>query len=389
MSTPSRNIAYYEISRLIYKWIRYDGESGCKVVNGARLAMDKLPPMPERPKAPPIRRQPTTFFDDLDKIAGAYSRFKVWLDTPDPPKAAKRPSPPQSEAETIPPFDIQEIPAAMRKVNIPVGARLMERWFAGELNYSPNDMAERAELNQHGQPYPPSMIDKTNISMKWALGFVRAKEQYDELIKDAIYSDKSLEALRQILRRYPRGATVLNATEMYDGNIELIHRNLQFQHVKVDSSFTQKLTQALNRSVADRGIPDDLTAALGSFSFYVAIERAWVDRYTAKVSAISVYIKDNYTFNTAPGIASQYLGHWSSKGIIAVPLSEAGNFLNLEWANFPVSLGNPRKKGNTYFPIRNSDFRKWQTRHNRGGDFIIYSDRHILPLLLNPIEIRL
>jgi hypothetical protein len=106
-----------------------------------------------------------------------YARFHEWLNAPESPKAQKpvaieKPK----KAETIPPFDIQEIPGAMRKLKMPVSARLMERWFAGNLNYSPRDVDEHAEVNQDGMRYPPNMYDTTTITLDWVLRFSRARK---------------------------------------------------------------------------------------------------------------------------------------------------------------------------------------------------------------------
>jgi hypothetical protein len=232
------------------------------------------------------------------------------------------------------------------------------------------------------------MIDETDITMKWALGFQRAREQYENLIENVVYSEHSIQQLHKMLKRYPYG-TVIDATTMCGGNRELIHLHFQFEWVGVQSSLNQKLRQALNRAIQDRGVPDDLTSALGSFCFYAAIERATIGREVATIDAISVYIKDNYTFNTNLGEASQYLGHWSRKGIIVVPATEGATLAGREWADFAVGLGNPSVKGNVYYPVRNKDFRSWQQKHGRGGDFFIYSDRRILSLLLRPIRVRL
>lgn len=51
----------------------------------------------------------------------------------------------------------------MRKEFMPVSAKLMEKWFAGPLNYSPTTRDKIKGINQDGQPYPPSMIDTTTI----------------------------------------------------------------------------------------------------------------------------------------------------------------------------------------------------------------------------------
>ncbi|WP_154316343.1 DUF6402 family protein [Burkholderia pseudomallei] len=382
-------IPFYKINSFINKWALCGGADGCEIADEVQLSSDMAPPTPapprEAPTKPASKAQPG---DGLLKMMEAHARFKAWLNTPDPPKPSKQPLAKKPTVVTIPPFDIQEIPATMRKLNMPVGAKLMERWFAGELNYSPDDHAEAKGLNQNGEPYPPSMINKTDITMKWALGFQRAKAQYEHLVKQAIFSDKSRNKLAEILSRYP-SRTDVDAERLYCGDVQQVHKFLQFQRVGVESSWPAKLQQAMNRAVYDRGVPDDLTAALGSFTIYAAIERAYVGERTATVSEISVYIKDNYTFNTDPGDASQYLGHWSSKGVIVVPATEGSTVANHEWANFAVKLGDPTVKGNVYYPVRNRHFRNWQLKHHRGGDFFIYSDRIMLSLLLHPIEVFL
>ena len=94
-----------------------------------------------------------------------------------------------------------------------------------------------------------------------------------------------------------------------------------------------------------------------------------------------MYIKDNFTFGTGPEIRSQYLEHWSSKGVIAIPL-DAGASLSpyIPYVSSPVSIGDPHVKGNVHYPIHNNDFGEWAIRHQRGGDFIIYSDRKFVPI---------
>jgi hypothetical protein len=88
-------------------------------------------------------------------------------DSPD--ALAVAPTPPAPKRPVVPPFDIQDIPGAMRQLGMPMSARLMERWFSGQLNYSKNDADEKAETDQNGPPYPPNMIDTTSITMAWVL----------------------------------------------------------------------------------------------------------------------------------------------------------------------------------------------------------------------------
>ncbi|QVN11913.1 hypothetical protein JYG37_01525 [Burkholderia sp. LAS2] len=108
----------------------------------------------------------------LVAAAEALGRFKKWLDTPQEP-ARSAPAPPAEHEKdpTIAPLDIQEIPGAMRRLFMPVSARLMERWFAGALNYSPTDRDEALCINQEGQPYPPDMYDMKSVKLEWVLKY--------------------------------------------------------------------------------------------------------------------------------------------------------------------------------------------------------------------------
>ncbi|MEK6357695.1 MAG: DUF6402 family protein [Burkholderia cenocepacia] len=46
-----------------------------------------------------------------------------------------------------------------------------------------------------------------------------------------------------------------------------------------------------------------------------------------------------------------------------------------------------RVRENVYYPVRNSSFRQWQLRHQRGGDFVIFSDYRYITLR-QPIQLR-
>jgi hypothetical protein len=94
-----------------------------------------------------------------------------------------------------------------------------------------------------------------------------------------------------------------------------------------------------------------------------------------------VYVKDNYTFTDSEGDPSQYLGHWSRDGVIVMPLDAVAETSRyIPYLDSPVTLGNPLVKGNVYYPVYNNDFRKWELKHQRGGDFVTYSDRVFVPV---------
>src|ERR1700737_2384880 len=119
-------IPYYKISKLLWNWTLRDGENGCRIMPNVTLSMDKAPPtLRDQPPPPPAPKEPPKKKEAGDALLGileASSRFKKWLDTPDPPKQPK--SAKQEKIEAVPPFDIQEIPGGMRAASMPVAAKL-------------------------------------------------------------------------------------------------------------------------------------------------------------------------------------------------------------------------------------------------------------------------
>lgn len=398
-------LSYYKINKLFWRWSKKDGAS---IVHEVGLSMDKAPPVLPAPPAPAVRatsapRQPkpdpmVKMVDDIGKAVDAFSRFKTWLNTPDPPKPPKAPAPTERE-KTVPPFDIQEIPSAMRKEMMPIGVSLMERWFAGRLNYSPTDGDEQAKINQDGKPYPPDMYDTTTVKLEWVLRFERARNKYDYLIRDAIRSDKARKALYDALIPYKDRVDLLT-TDICEDDPERLHKLFQFQRVEVDGSLAEKIGLQLVADATNYGVPDDLTAALGSFVFYAAIGHVRLsseivagmrvsDTRIAEVTGVWVYVKDDYTFTDKAGDRSQYLGHWSSDGVIVIPLDGiAATSPYIPYVESPVTIGNPVIKGEVYYPIHNRDFRQWQIRHQRGGDFVVVTDRRFVPVV-PPIKVYL
>ena len=393
MARYNDRIPYLKINKLVWKWKLCEGDDAGIPVCDVGLSMAMAPPVKASPvkSATPVvqadkRDSLDKMVDDIERVAGAFSRFKRWLDTPDPPT---KPKPAEKEKE-VPAFDIQQIPDAMRKENMPVSAKLMERWFAGELNYSATLEDQRGEINQNGELYPESMIDRVTIKLDWVLKHARAKRQYDNLVNVDIYNSRAYEVLKDILCRY-RNRVDVSPWTVSGNDIRKLHRDFQFQRAAVESSFEQKALQAVRR-LPDAGVPDDLTGALGAFNFYAAVARATFDAENEKatVTHIVVYVRDGYSFEGATDSQSQYLGHWSKNGVVIVPSYTAANLADQPWFDFPVVAGstiaNLHEPGKVYYPVRNRSFREWQTRHHRGGDFIIFSNYKSI-MLAKPITV--
>lgn len=133
---------------------------------------------------------------------------------------------------------------------------------------------------------------------------------------------------------------------------------------------------------------------------------------------IYVYARDSYSFADKPGrTASQYLGHWNRYGVVMVPSAVVAGLINsvgekggnLQWGKYPDTPPLPLlydngfkkpvdvinglfkrslRKQDVYYPVYNSDYNAWREKYNRGGDFLIYSNRRKVRLP-KPIQLTL
>jgi hypothetical protein len=229
------------------------------------------------------------------------------------------------------------------------------------------------------------------IALDWTLKFERAKEKYDYLVQTAIRSEPArLELIKKLVLLKDVGN--ISTTDLAKSDPLRLHTLYQFQRVAVDGSMAEQIRNQLVSEATNWGVPDDLTAALGSFVYYAAIGHVrfisdiksgvrMSDTKLAEVLGVWVYVKDDFTFTDKPGDRSQYLGHWGSDGVIVMPLNGvAAKSSYIPYVESPVVIGRKTIKGDIYYPVHNSDFRKWQVKHNRGGDFVIFTDRRYVPL---------
>jgi hypothetical protein len=208
-------------------------------------------------------------------------------------------------------------------------------------------------------------------------------------VNASIRSPRAKDGLAEILGRFDPDQNI-DAWAKCGEKLPSLHRHFQFQFVSVGSTLAQKIGD-MAIALRNNGVPDDLTAALGSFNIYAAIGFAHFPRPgVAEISGIYVYVKDSFDFTDLKVQTSQYLGHWSKNGVIVVPYNGAAAALGKAafYISYPVALGNPKVAGNVYYPIHNQDFRRWAIKYGRGGDFIIYSDYKFVPLF-PPIKVYL
>lgn len=223
----------------------------------------------------------------------------------------------------MPETTVVDLPGIMRSKGWIKGAQLMEGWFRRPLNRDPS----------RGNP------DTTTITMAWVLGFPRARIVYELILRDRIWVNQpaKLEIVKMLRRK---GLLRLKAT----------FGNFALPVSQIDKDYVQY------RTVTSLfGSLDGLGAALGNFAFRVAIKGAVNEGPTGKlqivVTDVGIYVRDSYDF-----VGSQSLGYWNKND---------------------NSVGRTPLRGDE---IRNSDFRDWQTKNGRGGDYLVFSDLKVTKL---------
>ncbi len=405
-SRSARPITYYTRSWWTYTWVACavtDGE-GCAAMAQVALSLDQAPPplrSPPLPASTPAANQPATKpltqaerdALRLMKALQVAESVRTWWNKPFPPLlppkpaavSAPLPAPAiqkSSATPIIPPFDIQQIPDAMERLKLPVSARMMRHWFAGQVNYSKSRDELIAGINQDGKPYPPDMIDQSIVKLDWILNFRRAKEAYDDLATKAIYKTIAIEQfqarLHAFLKRHSSATASVNCMTFSGQDIGRLHADFQFQKVGVDATAFDKLILWLNNDAGTVKAPDDLTGALGTFSFYAALGDVSFNSISrlARVKSIYIYVRDSYSFRDDDEKQSQYLGHWNQEGVYLAPIPAVkqnglGAWISAPLADIKRSI---YEAGAIMYPVSNRSFRDWRAKHNRGGDFLSYTE---------------
>ena len=390
-------------------WKACTGSQGCVPINTlqtisyARLAPGETPP--PRPTTEQIEAEVA-----FQKLLAAQPKV--------PPRPPAKPEEADAEnQDKIPEFDLQDVPAAMDKIGWPVAAKVARKWFAGSRHIY-NDVPDSE------QP-----IDDTTVRLEWTLRFGSVRKKYNDLITKKIYSPGAIKEAKRKVTKQVRSAFIdKNLTSLVIDTAPLTNKKRQF-HIDWQFQFQNIPTSA----TLDGLLLTDLTAALGNFNLYAAVGRAnvfsekyfqydkssgtkayCIDAFTS-ITHIYVYVKDNYSFNDKDDGNSQYLGHWNKKDMILSHRATISDIINgknlhtqmgnssitkttIDWPYLPGEpLDKPVDKRpgarkllskNVYYPVYNKSYNEWREKHNRGGDFMIYSKPRLLKLD-KPIQFKL
>lgn len=244
------------------------------------------------------------------------------------------------------PFTIRDVPTAMRLNGWAVGARLMDRWFAGR----PRAMRRQDKTALSKWPDAETRI----VTMAWALRFDRVAEAQKRLL--ATWSQPPrLEPTSRVIAQRLRDAGIGGGKPVRFGDLSLPAHNMDARW-QVNR---EVIASSLFASV------DDFYCAMGNALLMLAVSGEatpiGAGRWRVRIDEVGTYIRDSYDF-----LGAQPLGAWGPSGFsrIAVLAPEVPII-----AELPHSDGRGR-----YFSVTNDSFRAYRDHYGRGGDFAIFSD---------------
>jgi hypothetical protein len=228
---------------------------------------------------------------------------------------------------------LTNIPRIMRSKGWVNGARLMETWFARPAATAPAYSA------------PVTSI----ITMDWALSYKRARSVYDQLMDDRIWANAAAQkVIAAMLRRQGKLGSTRQAFGDLSRSVELLDADY-INYRAIGGSYSGS-SYSYYYYYYSSGL-DDMTAALGAFTFRVAVAGTVAPAsgragHEVTITQIGIYLRDSFDFN-----GDQFLGFWddSDNSVSAV--------------NWFSGTG-----------VSNSDFRKYRDDTGWGGDFLVYSN---------------
>ncbi len=175
---------------------------------------------------------------------------------------------------------LTNIPGIMRSKGWNNGARLLEVWFSRSTATAP----------AYGPP------DTSTVRMdRWALTFSRARQVYDQLMREQIWANPP--AQREIAAMLRRRGLLSSGGQSF-GNLTRPIQDMDADYINY---------RTVDFSLSDL---DDMTAALGNFTFRVIVAGSVEplrgrSGHRVTIQQVGVYIRDSFDFN-----GDQFLGYW-------------------------------------------------------------------------------
>ncbi|MCP9267632.1 DUF6402 family protein [Xenorhabdus sp. XENO-1] len=243
-------------------------------------------------------------------------------------------------------FYLNQIPDAMEKMGWEMAPKLMRHWFNTKPAYTFTEEVKSKYVTGDAINIPDERVNDSIIKMEWALKYKQPQDIMAVLI-NGWASKLGIEQLKKKLKE--SGKKTLG----YEKDI----REIDTFSVVNSRRFGSKLDTI-----------DDWYGAMGNSNMKVAV-KGHVDKLNGKdifaTEQIGMYLKDTYDFVGT----NEPLGIWSKNGILdkVSSVDYAALYATGSWMTLWL-------KYNGYVPVINDSFRKWQKKHNEGGDFMVFSD---------------
>ena len=262
-------------------------------------------------------------------------------------------------------FTLRDVPTAMRRVGWPVGARLMERWFASQ-SYAMDLRVKTGDI-----PPRANSVETRLVTMDWAMTFARANTALVQLRTEWSNPQRLARSQPVIARQLRRWVAARQLP---------LNAPFRFGDLGADT-LTVDQTSAINFQGIDSdwfASVDDFYAALGRAAIKIAVSgtvAADGTNWRLSIDEIGFYLRDTYDF-----IGDQRLGSWGPKGFssaaVGAPAIEIDPAAEPGWWSSDAE----------YFTVDNAAFRRWRGQFGRGGDFVIFSDLR-RSRLLSPVVV--
>ncbi len=271
-------------------------------------------------------------------------------------------------------FRLSDIPGVMRtRMGWPVAAALMDRWFAfPPFEIDDNVKQGRVRLSSLSQ----ARLDENIVKMSWALGFARVQTGVKSLVAQSQWASKNGLAL--LSERVNRQSVGRRNSCWHFGDLSkparVIHETCQVNFMTLGS-----LSDPL----------DDFYGAMGEAQLTIAVSGMVTTdaqgKHSLEVKELGLYLRDTYDFNDrgVNRLYSQPLGFWGFSGVDRSAQLRWDVEIEEKWVEEDAAAVRAYK-----YQVQNADFRRWRTRFQRGGDFMVLSDVLRIPLG-NPITIAL
>lgn len=263
-------------------------------------------------------------------------------------------------------FHIDMIPDAMDNMGWIMAPKIMRHWFRISPSYSFDEKSKKYSLDSDARNLEPHMVNDDIVKMEWAVKYEQVASGI-QILKNSWNTVKAREVLKRRLLHQGYNLKKFDVIGMSD-DVKLLDSTAQVNFIRIGNK-----TDTVN----------DWYGAIGNVNLKVCIRGSvsCVDGFfIINVDAVGFYLKDTYDFlddNFLGVNIPELLGVWGKSRI----LNKAETITYMSSYTQGI-FGVIARRFSGFVPVFNSDFRKWQSKHNSGGDFIVLSD----VLWLEPLE---